>query len=161
MSADTQRSYTKPMVKVELATDADTTALWKIDRLVPGSSERRSALNSAIGSDHCYKATVDGEVRGFMILEETYEGHAFISFLVVHPGHRREGVGRALIQFAESVAQTERLYTSTNASNTDMQRLCESMGFVRDDLTGMLDDEDREIMFVKEIHRESAHSPNL
>jgi ribosomal protein S18 acetylase RimI-like enzyme len=149
------------MVKVELATDSDTISLWKIDRLVPGSSERRSALNSAIGSDHCFKATDEGEVRGFMILEANYDGHAFISFLVVHPGHRREGIASALMRYAESVAPTDKLYTSTNASNTEMQRLCEALGFVRDQTIETFDDEDREIVYIKDVQHEDARSSNL
>ncbi len=145
-----------PPVNVQRAVDSDFPSLVALDKLVPGSSERRSSLSSAIASKNCYKAVVNGEVLGFMILEETFYGHAFISFMIVHPGHRREGIASGLINFAESVAPTDKLFTSTNASNTEMQRLCEAQGFTRSGAIENLDDEDHEIIYFKQIKREEA-----
>jgi len=147
-----------PPIGVQQAVDSDFPALVALDKLVPGSSERRSSLSSAIASKKCYKAVVNGEVLGFIILEETFYGHAFISFMIVHPGHRREGIATALITYAESVAPTDKLFTSTNASNTEMQRLCEAQGFTRSGAIENLDDEDHEIVYFKQIKREGAES---
>ncbi|MCC6697390.1 MAG: GNAT family N-acetyltransferase [Candidatus Hydrogenedentes bacterium] len=143
------------MVQVQEATESDLNSLCAIDRLVIGSSERRSFLSSAIASRHCYKAAINGEVLGFMVLEETFYGHAFISFLIVHPGHRREGIASALIEYAESIAPTDKLFTSTNESNVEMQRLCEALGFVRSGNIENLDDEDPEIVYFKQVTRNS------
>lgn len=148
-----------PPVNVQRAVDSDFPAIVALDKLVPGSSERRSALSSAIASKNCYKAVVNGEVLGFMILEETFYGHAFISFMIVHPGHRREGIASELIHYAESVAPTDKLFTSTNASNAEMQRLCEAQGFTRSGAIENLDDEDHEIVYFKQIKREESDSP--
>lgn len=147
------------MVQVEEATESDLNALCAIDRLVIGSSERRSFLSGAIASGHCYKASIETEPVGFMVLEETFYGHAFISFLIVHPGRRREGVASALVEHAERIAPTDKLFTSANESNVEMQRLCESLGFVRSGNIENLDEEDPEIVYFKQITRDSdTHS---
>ncbi|GMV94309.1 MAG: hypothetical protein AMXMBFR82_40870 [Candidatus Hydrogenedentota bacterium] len=147
------------MVHVAEATESDLNALCAIDRLVIGSSERRSFLSGAIASGHCYKASIDDEHVGFMVLEETFYGHAFISFLIVHPGRRREGIASALVEYAESIAPTDKLFTSANESNMEMQRLCESLGFIRSGNIENLDEEDPEIVYFKQIARGSdTHS---
>ncbi len=143
------------MIQVEEATESDLNALCAIDRLIIGSGERRSFLSGAIASRHCFKASIDGQPRGFMVLEETFYGHAFISFLIVHPGHRREGIASALIEHAESIAPTDKLFTSTNESNVEMQYLCEALGFVRSGNIENLDEEDPEIVYFKQITRDS------
>ena len=73
------------MVQVEKAVEADLNILCAIDRLVIGSSERRSFLSSAIAARRCYKAVLDGEPVGFMVLETGLYGHSFISFMITHP----------------------------------------------------------------------------
>lgn len=146
------------MVRVEEATEADLNALCAIDRLVLGSSERRSFLSSAIAGRHCFKATINGEPVGFMVIEQGFRGHSFISFMVVHPGHRRAGVATALIEYAESIAPSDRLYTSASIANVEMQRLCESLGFIRTGSIDNLDGDDSEIVYYKEIeHKTGAH----
>lgn len=130
---------------------ADLRALCAMDRLVMGSTERRSSLTSAIATRNCIKATRNGEVVGFMVLDRTFFGHLFISFLNVHPGHRREGVGSALLRYAESIAPTDRIYTSTNQSNTDMQKFCEKHGFIPSGSIENLDEVDPEIVYYKPV----------
>lgn len=146
------------MVKVEEAVEADLNALLALDRLVIGSSERRSFISSAIASRKCYKAVLNGEVVGFMVLERGLYGHAFISFMITHPGHRREGIGSALIEYAESIAPTDKLFTSTNTGNIEMQKLCESLGFVRSSSIDSLDSEDAEIVYYKPIVKRAQTS---
>jgi ribosomal protein S18 acetylase RimI-like enzyme len=147
------------MVRVEEATESDLNSLCAIDRLVIGSSERRSFLSGAISSGHCFKASIDGVAVGFMVLEETFYGHGFISFLIVHPGHRREGIASALVEHAELIAPTDKLFTSANESNMEMQRLCESLGFIRSGNIENLDEDDPEIVYYKQIVRDSdTHS---
>ena len=144
------------MVQVEEAVGADLNTLCAIDRLVIGSSERRSFLSSAIAARRCYKAVLDGEPVGFMVLETGLSGHSFISFMITHPGHRRAGVASALVDYAESHAPTDKLFTSTSTGNTDMQRLCESLGFVRVGSFDNLEADDSEIVYYKQIDKKSA-----
>ena len=144
------------MVHVEEAVEADLNALCAIDRLVIGSSEPRSFLSSAIAARRCYKAVLGGEAVGFMVVEKGLYGHAFISFMIVHPGHRRAGIASALIDYAESIAPTDKLFTSTSTGNIEMQRLCEALGFVRSSSIDNLEGDDSEIVFYKTVEKKAA-----
>lgn len=144
------------MVHVEEAVEADLNGLCAIDRLVIGSSERRSFLSSAIAGRRCYKAVLDSEPVGFMVLERGLSGHSFISFMITHPGHRRAGVASALVDYAEAHAPTDKLFTSTSTGNTDMQRLCEAQGFVRVSSLDNLEADDSEIVYVKQLEKKPA-----
>ncbi|HRK35144.1 MAG TPA: GNAT family N-acetyltransferase [Candidatus Hydrogenedentes bacterium] len=150
------QDYNTGMVHVEEAVEADLNALCAIDRLVIGSSERRSFLSSAIAARRCYKAVVGSEAVGFMVIEKGLYGHAFISFMIVHPGHRREGVASALIDYAEFIAPTDKLFTSTSTGNTDMQRLCESLGFVRSSSIDNLESDESEIVYYKQLEKKAV-----
>ena len=51
----------------------------------------------------------------------------------------------------ESIWQPGKLFTSTNASNVSMQRLCESLGYVRSGVINNLDEDDPEIVYFKRL----------
>ena len=56
-------------------------------------------------------------------------GTVYIGKLMVHPDHRRKGLGRELIKAAEGLFEAERyeLFTSTRSANNI--RLYESLGY--------------------------------
>ena len=56
----------------------------------------------------------------------------------------------------ESLLVEEKLFTSTNASNTPMQALCERLGFVRSGYVANLDEGDPEIIYFKRAHHEES-----
>ena len=51
----------------------------------------------------------------------------------------------------ESICVGKKLFTSTNESNTPMQRLCEQLGFVRSGRIENLDEGDPEIVYFKRL----------
>jgi ribosomal protein S18 acetylase RimI-like enzyme len=98
---------------------------------------------------HCLIARVDGGVAGYALLTQSFYGYGFIELLIVHPDYRRRGVATALIRACEASSPTEKLFTSTNQSNVPMQRLCETLGFVRSGMIENLDEGDPEIVYFK------------
>ncbi len=86
-------------------------------------------------------AEMDGGVRaGFIFLQTETEffsrqPQGYISDLVVHPDHEGQGVGRALMQAAETWAQDNGFPVLTLyvfASNTRARQLYEKVGFQAD-----------------------------
>lgn len=69
----------------------------------------------------------------------------------MEPAHRRHGVATALMRHVESICPTAKLFTSTNESNTPMQRLCKTLGFVRSGWIENLDEGDPEIIYFKRV----------
>jgi ribosomal protein S18 acetylase RimI-like enzyme len=140
------------MIGIERATHGDLGHICALDCLVLGDSSRRDFLDNAIKSGQCLVARVDGGVVGFAVLDQSFFGQGYISLLIVHPERRRQGVAAALMRHIESICPTEKLFTSTNESNEPMQRLCETLGFVRSGHIDNLDAGDPEIIFFKRVN---------
>ena len=118
------------MVAVDEGSAEDLEDLVEIDRAVIGSDERRRFLEEALGRGECFIANMDGRPVGFALLDCCFFQQPCISLLIVHPAHRWQGTGRALVHHLEAVCPSDKLFTSTNASNV-MQRFCKALGFVR------------------------------
>jgi len=141
------------MTIVDAAREDETEQICRLDRMVLGDSSRHGFLHGAVKRGQCLVARVGQDVVGFAVLDQSFLGQDYISLLIVHPEHRRRGHGAALVRHIESICRTEKLFTSTNASNTPMQRLCRSLGFVR---SGHIDNlnpapNDPEIIFFKQV----------
>lgn len=83
------------------------------------------------------------------LLQHDWFGHPFIELLVVHPGHRRRGIGRAMLCHLLATAGPGKVFASTNESNEPMRRLLESEGFTASGVIHNLDEGDPERVFVK------------
>jgi ribosomal protein S18 acetylase RimI-like enzyme len=91
-----------------------------------------------------------GEITiGYVVLDYSFYENGFISMLCVHPDYRRQGVGERLMQQVEGVCRTEKLFTSTNLSNTAMQRLLARLGYVLSGVIHNLDEDDPELVYFK------------
>jgi ribosomal protein S18 acetylase RimI-like enzyme len=87
--------------------------------------------------------------NGYVILDNSFFGHAFIPLLLVGAGNRRRGIGTQLIVEAENRCRREKLFTSANETNVAAQRLFEQREFVRSGRIENLDDTDDELVFCK------------
>ena len=139
------------MIVIEKATEDDFEHVCSLDRMVLGNSGRHAFLDNAIKAGQCLVAIVDEGIIGFAVLDQSFFGQGYISLLRVHPEHRRRGVATALVRHIESICPTEKLFTSTNESNEPMQRLCQTLGFVRSGYIENLDAGDPEIVFFKRV----------
>ena len=144
------------MIVVEKATEKDLESIWALDRMVLGNSSREDSLANAVRAGQCLIAQIGDAIVGFGILEQSFYGHDFISLLIVHPNHRRRGVATALIRHIESICPTEKLFTSTNESNSIAQGVFESLGFVRSGYIENLDEGDPEIIYFKRLGSDDA-----
>jgi ribosomal protein S18 acetylase RimI-like enzyme len=92
---------------------------------------------------------LDGNsVAGFMWLN-VFFGHTFVNVLAVAPRHRRRGCAGTLLAHAERNALTDRVFTSTNASNAAMHAVLKRYGWRRCGEVDDLDPGDPEIVYVK------------
>ena len=138
-------------VTVARALSSDVAPVCDLDRRVLGSDERSNHLQQKISAGQCYVARAGRQVIGFVVTDRSFFGQAFVDLLIVDPAFRRRGVGTSLMHHVESIWQPGKLFTSTNASNVSMQRLCESLGYVRSGVINNLDEDDPEIVYFKRL----------
>jgi GNAT superfamily N-acetyltransferase len=112
---------------------------------------RRAFIETALAEGHLHVAEQDGEILGYVILAYSFFELGFVELLYVHPNHRRKGIGAALMQYAEGICTTKKIFTSTNLSNTTMQSLLMKLGYEESGIVHGLDEGDPELFYRKVI----------
>ena len=129
-------------------TDADR--VIATDPHAASGGERAEEIRTWVAEGCCLLAEEDGAIAGFTALTRGFFHAPFVELLFVAASARRRGVGLALLR--ECMARTasgEKLWTSTNESNTPMQRLLARAGFIRSGIVENLDEGDPELIYVR------------
>ncbi|MGB3686756.1 MAG: GNAT family N-acetyltransferase [Ornithinimicrobium sp.] len=111
------------------------------------SEETRATAIRWIGSGGTLVAVRRGSIVGFSVTTPTFFGNDFIEMLQVRKDARRRGVASMLLDAASAQRCTEKMFTSTNLSNSPMQAL---LGHLRWESVGIvygLDDADPELFY--------------
>jgi len=84
-------------------------------------------------------AEADTEIVGTVMAG--YDGHrGWVNYLAVHPGHRRAGLGRALMAEAERVlgeAGCPKVNLQLRSGNDEALAFYEALGYVHDDVVSL------------------------
>jgi GNAT superfamily N-acetyltransferase len=134
---------------VRKADQTERDAIVAIDDVaIGGDDDRSTLLETAIQSGHCLVLDGDHGISGFVVtVPKGFFGRDFVELLMVDRSRRRAGVGRQLLRAAVDSGSTNRVFTSTNASNWPMRTLLEHDGWtVSGELLG-LDVNDPEIVY--------------
>lgn len=134
---------------IRLAVPADLPALRFVDPLMRADRDREHLIRTSVDRGECFVAVDDDEVQGFLILNYTLFGHAFVPLLVVAAGDRRRGLATALLSEAQEQCVGSKLFISCNRSNLPAQYLFERCGFVPSGQIENLDDD--ELVFFKSL----------
>lgn len=132
-----------------LAIQSDVEALCLLDP-VARFEERRNFIQAAVTSASCWVAEVP-PLAGYMVMGHHFFGCGFVDLLFVHEKWRRRGVASGLMRLAVEKCKAEKLFTSTNASNTAAQRLFLKSGFIESGVVHNLDEDDPELIFLKPL----------
>jgi ribosomal protein S18 acetylase RimI-like enzyme len=127
----------------------DYGAVAALDKLHTGSDRRAGWLAERFADGHCWVAKREGEVIGFAVFTPTFFHQWFIELLTVHPDHRRQGVGEALVRQCEAECSSAKFFVSTNESNLPMQALLAKLDYAPSGRVENLDEGDAELIYVK------------
>jgi RimJ/RimL family protein N-acetyltransferase len=136
---------------IRMAGIFDADEIYEIDGIALRDDDRRSHLWNELRDGFVWIAEREETALGYAVANLHFFGNPFIELLVVHCDHRRQGVAQALIATIEAWVGSDKLFTSTNASNLPMQRLCERLGFVRSGQIDNLDEGDPELIYFKRL----------
>jgi ribosomal protein S18 acetylase RimI-like enzyme len=120
-----------------------------IDREVIGSTRRLNYIEKAIKQGHFLIAKEDDRIIGFLIYDTNFFECTFISLVIVSPSNRRKGYASLLLNHMMSSSPTLKVFSSTNLSNTSMQRVFDANGFIQSGIVENLDEGDPEIIYFK------------
>ena len=138
------------MLSIRRAAAADLDALIATDHVATHSADRRAAIAEWVARGQCHLAERDGAVAGYVALTRSFFRSPFIEMLMVGTTFRRTGIGRALIEHCIAMTPADqKLWTSTNESNTPMRVLLPQLGFVQTGAFEHLDEGDPELIFLR------------
>ncbi len=103
------------------------------------------------GLDESEVVVIDGEdvIYAYAWIYEGFFGHTFLAYLAVEPQYRRNALAGMLLEATEQRAVTDRVFSSTNASNAAMQAVFDRYGWHRCGQIDELDPGDPELVYVK------------
>jgi len=123
--------------------------LCSMDKEVVGDNSRKDMIITAIEEERCLIQRTHSGIAGFLIFTTNFFECSFISLVIVKPSERRKGVATSLLANFVSIAPTPKIFSSTNHSNLQMQKVFELAGFNRSGYIENLDDGDPEIIYFK------------
>lgn len=129
----------------------DIDALVALDHVTQLDPGRTAYIVAALHKGDAFVAERDGTVVGYGVLTYNFYGNGMLELLYVDRGYRRSGVGRSLIEYAESHCNTPKLFTSTNLTNKPMQLLLEGLGYQLSGYIDNLDPGDPELVYCKHL----------
>jgi GNAT superfamily N-acetyltransferase len=138
-------------LKVEVARHHHLEVMGEISKVAAPKWYKKSYLRAAIRHKRAFVALVGRIPGAFLVWNRDFYGYYFIDLLVVHPELRRKGLGRLLIKAMEKRCVGQRLYTSTNRSNTVMQQVLKRMGYKRVGYISNVDRGDPEWIYYKRL----------
>jgi GNAT superfamily N-acetyltransferase len=140
------------MAQTRLAVAADFRGVLRADQVAAsGDRERAEFLRRSLDRGECRVYPGHEVVAGFVIVRPAhFFGRDFIELLVVHPEHRRSGIGRTLLREAVAAAGTARVFTSANRSNRAMRALLAADGWSLSGELDGLDEGDPELVFYQD-----------
>ncbi|QDQ03090.1 GNAT family N-acetyltransferase [Lysinibacillus fusiformis] len=127
----------------------DLHELVTIDQQVIGSPTRQDLIEKAIVEERCIICKTQSGIGGFLIFTTDFFECSFIALVIVKPTERRKGIATSLLGHFVELASTTKIFSSTNQSNTDMQKVFETAGFIKSGFIENLDDGDPEIIYYK------------
>ncbi|MEM1202582.1 MAG: GNAT family N-acetyltransferase [Acidobacteriota bacterium] len=138
-------------MKIRDATESDLAAIFSLDHLATEDVSHRQHIRDWVDAGQAIVALIDEVVVGYAVLQYTFFSNGFISMLIVERASRRKGVATALIKHLEEVCRTDKLFTSTNASNEPMQGLMQRMSYEPSGTVYNLDEGDPELFYFKRL----------
>ncbi|PQZ55903.1 MULTISPECIES: GNAT family N-acetyltransferase [Bacillus] len=135
------------MESVAKASIDDLDSILHIDVAVIGDDSRRNYIKHAIDEGNCIIAKEDNSISGFLTYDTNFFGYTFLSLIIVSPTKRRQGHASSLISYMLRHSPTQKIFSSTNESNTNMQKVFKANGFMRSGMIENLDEDDPELIF--------------
>jgi ribosomal protein S18 acetylase RimI-like enzyme len=140
-------------MQIRNAQPSDRDLIISLDHIASLDSKRIDFLDHAIAQMTCLVTESAGHILGYGVLDYSFFANGFIPLIYVSKADRRKGVGLALLNALVARCGTQKLFTSTNESNTAMRSLLVRAGFIASGVIYNLDPEDPEYFYFKSIQQ--------
>nr|WP_299346703.1 GNAT family N-acetyltransferase [Allomuricauda sp.] len=122
---------------------------YRLDKVEHIELKREEKITKAIIDKECFIILADNIAVGFVIFDYRFFDQGWIELIIVDEKYRGKGIGGQAIDLICKQSKTKKVFTSTNSSNTQMQKALKKVGFsFAGKITG-LDEGDPELFYFK------------
>lgn len=124
---------------------------YRLDKNEHIKLKREEKITKAISYDECFLILSDNQVVGFLIFDYRFFDQGWIELIIIDEKYRGKGIGGKVFDLLCEQCKTDKVFTSTNRSNTRMQKALAKANFsFAGELNG-LDDGDPELFYYRLI----------
>ncbi|MEX6001876.1 GNAT family N-acetyltransferase [Providencia vermicola] len=127
----------------------DIASLIQLDSVT--TAERAQKISQWVNNKHCYLIEQQNQIIAYGVLHYQFFECAFIEMIMVNQAFRQQGAGLSLLQQLKQTCLTQKIFTSTNQSNTPMQRLLDKAQFKPSGFIDNLDEGDPELIYFCQL----------
>ena len=122
---------------------------YRLDKFEHKELGREKKITKAISNNECFIIVADKRAIGFILFDYRFFGRGWIELIVVDEKHRGEGIGSKALELICLQSRTDKVFTSTNQSNTPMQKALSKAGYTYAGEIIGLDEGDPELFYFK------------
>lgn len=114
---------------------------------------REEKITKAISNDECFLILADDKEVGFVIFDYRFFDQGWIELIIIDEKYRGKGLGGKTFDLICEQSKSDKVFTSTNSSNTQMQRALITADFAFAGEINGLDDGDPERFYYKKVKK--------
>lgn len=137
-----------------IAVDLD----YRLDSVEHIKLNREEKITKAISNEECFIILADNVTVGFVIFDYRFFDQGWIDLIIIEEKYRGRGIGGQAMNLICKQSKTNKVFTSTNSSNIQMQKALTKVGFTFAGKIDGLDDGDTELFYYKMIERKKARN---
>ncbi|WKK83170.2 GNAT family N-acetyltransferase [Marivirga arenosa] len=124
---------------------------YRLDKNEHIKLNREEKITKAISRDECFLILSDHQVIGFLIFDYRFFDQGWIELIIIDEKYRGKGIGGKVFDLLCEKCRTDKIFTSTNSSNTRMQKALTKANFSFAGKLNGLDDGDPELFYYKKL----------
>ena len=129
---------------------------YSLDAVEHIELKREEKITKAILGEECFIILADNRAVGFAIFDYRFFDLGWIELIILDEKYRGKGIDGQAIDLICKQCKTNKVFTSTNSSNIQMQKALSKVGFsFAGEIIG-LDDGDPELFYYKKINTKKA-----
>ncbi|MEM9982575.1 MAG: GNAT family N-acetyltransferase [Bacteroidota bacterium] len=122
---------------------------YHLDKVEHIELKRAEKITKAILSKECFIISMDNSTVGFALFDYRFFDQGWIELIVIDEKYRGKGAGVQAMNLICKQSKTNKVFTSTNNSNTRMQKALNKAGFSFAGKIDGLDEGDPELFYFK------------
>ena len=124
---------------------------YNLDKVEHIELKRAEKITKAIVNQECWIILADNSAIGFVLFDYRFFDQGWIELLIIAEKYRGKGIGGQVLNLIGKQCNTQKIFTSTNSSNSRMQKALSKAGFSFAGKIIGLDEGDPELFYYKKI----------